>query len=275
MKHVWDCPNEWIQLDEAGHLNLPEHYAGDPDPDSPAYFINARHSVGTSFTYAILSPAWRDKSAHMEPSPSCIPDFLAHYCCPVEKLLVAALAEWDDYEKSFREKGMVPKDAPYIPYPYTKEYIEEQYEVHKKETSQVAVKFGWDCHGLPVEYEIDKKLNIKGHHDVLKIGIDKYNEECRGIVQRFTTEWRRIIERVGRWIDFDNDYKTMDRSFMESCWWVFKQLFEKGLVYRAFRVMPYSTACTTPLSNFEVSQNYKEVSDPSIIVQFKLTHEDT
>lgn len=135
-------------------------------------------------------------------------------------------------------------------------------------------RFGWDCHGLPVEYEIDKKLNIKGHHDVMKIGIDKYNEECRGIVQRFTTEWRRIIERVGRWIDFDNDYKTMDRSFMESCWWVFKQLFEKGLVYRAFRVMPYSTACTTPLSNFEVSQNYKEVSDPSIIVQFKLTDEE-
>lgn len=134
MKHVWDCPNEWIQLDEAGHLNLPLHYAGDPDPDSPAYFINARHSVGTSFAYAILSPAWRDKSAHMDPYKH----WVAHYCCPVEKLLEAALAEWDDYEKSFREKGMVPKDAPYIPYPYTKQYIEEQYEVHKKDTSQVA-----------------------------------------------------------------------------------------------------------------------------------------
>ncbi|CAJ1353475.1 unnamed protein product [Effrenium voratum] len=101
------------------------------------------------------------------------------------------------------------------------------------------------------------------------MGIGKYNEECRGIVQRYTGEWRRIVERFGRWIDFDNDYKTMDLSFMESCWWVFKQLFDKGLVYRAFRVMPYSTVCTTPLSNFEVSQNYKEVSDPSIIVQFK------
>jgi len=135
-------------------------------------------------------------------------------------------------------------------------------------------RFGWDCHGLPVEYEIDKKLNIKGRPDVMKMGIDKYNEECRSIVQRYTGEWRRIVERFGRWIDFDNDYKTMDLGFMESCWWVFKELFNKGLVYRAFRVMPYSTACGTPLSNFEVSQNYKEVSDPSIIVQFKLKGEE-
>jgi len=131
-------------------------------------------------------------------------------------------------------------------------------------------RFGWDCHGLPVEYEIDKKLGIKGRPDVMKMGIDKYNEECRSIVQRYTGEWKRVIERFGRWIDFDNDYKTMDLSFMESCWWVFKELFNKGLVYRAFRVMPYSTACGTPLSNFEVSQNYKEVSDPSIIVRFKV-----
>lgn len=135
-------------------------------------------------------------------------------------------------------------------------------------------RFGWDCHGLPVEFEIDKKLGIKGRPDVLKMGIDKYNEECRAIVTRYTGEWKTVVERFGRWIDFDNDYKTMDVNFMESCWWVFKTLFDKGLVYRAFRVMPYSTACGTPLSNFEVSQNYKEVSDPSIIVQFKLKAED-
>lgn len=134
-------------------------------------------------------------------------------------------------------------------------------------------RWGWDCHGLPVEHEIDKKLQIKGRQDVLAIGIDKYNEECRSIVDRFTEEWRVTIERFGRWIDFDNDYKTMNLSFMESVWWVFKQLFDKGLVYRAFRVMPFSTACCTPLSNFEVALNYKEVSDPSIIVQFKLVGE--
>lgn len=134
-------------------------------------------------------------------------------------------------------------------------------------------RFGWDCHGLPVEHEIDKKLEIKGKQDVLKIGIDVYNEECRSIVNRFTSEWRTTIERFGRWIDFDNDYRTMDINFMESVWWVFKQLFDKGLVYRAFRVMPFSTACCTPLSNFEVALNYKEVSDPSIIVQFKIVGE--
>merc|ERR1719210_809022 len=130
-------------------------------------------------------------------------------------------------------------------------------------------RFGWDCHGVPVEGIIDEKLKIRGRADVLALGIDKYNEECRGIVQKYTKEWREIVERFGRWIDFDNDYKTMDLSYMESIWWCFKTLFDKGMVYRAFRVMAYSTALATPLSNFEVSLNYKEVSDPSIIVQFQ------
>mmetsp|Transcript_171978 Transcript_171978/g.551232 ORF Transcript_171978/g.551232 Transcript_171978/m.551232 type:complete len:1102 (-) Transcript_171978:332-3637(-) len=132
-------------------------------------------------------------------------------------------------------------------------------------------RFGWDCHGVPVEGIIDAKLNIKGRGDVLAMGIDKYNEECRSVVLQYTQEWRRIVERFGRWIDFDNDYKTMDLSYMESIWWVFKELFKKGLVYRSFRVMAFSTALSTPLSNFEVQLNYKEVSDPSIIVQFKMT----
>jgi len=135
-------------------------------------------------------------------------------------------------------------------------------------------RFGWDCHGVPVEGIIDEKLKIKGRGDVLRIGIDKYNEECRGIVQKYTKEWRQIVERFGRWIDFDKDYKTMDLSYMESVWWCFKTLFDKGLVYRSFRVMAYSTSLATPLSNFEVQLNYKEVSDPSIIVQFKRADKD-
>ncbi|KAF4729005.1 hypothetical protein FOZ62_010322 [Perkinsus olseni] len=129
-------------------------------------------------------------------------------------------------------------------------------------------RFGWDCHGLPVEHEIDKAHNINSKADVMDWGIANYNEACRSIVTRYTKEWRDIVTRFGRWIDFDNDYKTMDRNFMESVWWVFKQLYNKGLVYRAFRVMPYSTALCTPLSNFEVAQGYKDVSDPSIIVAF-------
>ena len=136
-------------------------------------------------------------------------------------------------------------------------------------------KFGWDCHGLPVEYEIDKQFNISGKKDVMEMGIDNYNEKCRSIVQRYTSEWENTVERFGRWVDFKGGYRTMDRNFMESVWWVFKQLYEKGLVYRAFRVMPYSTACQTPLSNFEKSQAYKTVVDPSIIVSFELLEESS
>ncbi|PRW58449.1 isoleucine--tRNA cytoplasmic isoform B [Chlorella sorokiniana] len=134
----------------------------------------------------------------------------------------------------------------------------------------VTRRFGWDCHGLPVEYEIDKKLNIKSRQEVLAMGIDKYNEECRSIVMRYSKEWEAIVHRLGRWIDFENDYKTLDPTFMESVWWVFKQLFDKGLVYRGFKVMPYSTGCSTALSNFEAGQNYKDVSDPAVIVSFPL-----
>mmetsp|Transcript_27236 Transcript_27236/g.35304 ORF Transcript_27236/g.35304 Transcript_27236/m.35304 type:complete len:1166 (+) Transcript_27236:87-3584(+) len=127
---------------------------------------------------------------------------------------------------------------------------------------------GWDCHGLPVEFEIDKTLGISSRTQVLEMGIDKYNAECRGIVTRYTAEWKTTMNRLGRWIDFDNDYKTMNPDFMESVWWVFKQLFDKGLVYQGFKVMPYSTFCGTPLSNFEAGQNYKDVEDPACVVSF-------
>ncbi|CAK0830229.1 unnamed protein product [Prorocentrum cordatum] len=110
---------------------------------------------------------------------------------------------------------------------------------------------------------------IRGRADVLAMGIAAYNEECRAIVQQYTADWRKVVERFGRWVDFDDNYKTMDLSYMESVWWVFKQLFDKGLVYRSFHVTAYSTSLGTPLSNFEVQMNYKEVSDPSIIVKFK------
>ncbi|XP_054281987.1 isoleucine--tRNA ligase, cytoplasmic [Macrosteles quadrilineatus] len=131
-------------------------------------------------------------------------------------------------------------------------------------------RFGWDCHGLPVEFEIDKNLGIKGPADVAKMGIAAYNNECRKIVMRYASEWETIVTRIGRWIDFQNDYKTLYPSFMESVWWVFSELWNKGLVYRGVKVMPYSTACNTPLSNFESGQNYKEVVDPAVVVSFPL-----
>lgn len=131
-------------------------------------------------------------------------------------------------------------------------------------------RFGWDTHGLPVEHEIDKALNIKGKEDVMAMGIDKYNAACREIVMRYSGEWKKTVERVGRWIDFDTGYKTLDPTFMESVWWVFGQLWEKNQVYRGLRVMPYSTGCTTPLSNFEAGEDYRNVSDPAVTVAFPL-----
>lgn len=134
---------------------------------------------------------------------------------------------------------------------------------------------GWDCHGLPVEYEIDQKLNITHRDQVLEMGIDKYNETCRSIVTRYTKEWESTVTRLGRWIDFENDYKTMDPTFMESVWWVFRQLFDKDLVYQGYKVMPFSMACGTPLSNFEAGLNYKDVRDPAVVVNFPLVDDES
>ncbi|RYP67932.1 hypothetical protein DL771_006965 [Monosporascus sp. 5C6A] len=136
-------------------------------------------------------------------------------------------------------------------------------------------RFGWDTHGIPIEHEIDKKFNITGKQAVMQMGLERYNAECRAIVMRYRDEWRHTVERLGRWIDFDNDYKTMDVKFMETAWWVFKQLFDKGQVYQGYRVMPYSTALTTALSNFEANQNYQEVTDPAVVVSFPLVKDPT
>ncbi len=135
-------------------------------------------------------------------------------------------------------------------------------------------RFGWDCHGLPVEHEIDKKLGMSAQDAVKKIGVAGYNQECRSIVSRYTKEWEKTVNRIGRWVDFENDYKTMDTDFMESVWWVFKQLWDKDLIYQGTRVVPFSTALGTVLSNFEAGQNYQDVQDPAITVLFKAKDED-
>jgi isoleucyl-tRNA synthetase len=134
-------------------------------------------------------------------------------------------------------------------------------------------RFGWDCHGLPVENEIEKAKELCGYDYVKKFGIANFNEECCKIVSRYTEEWKKIVYRTGRWVDFNNIYRTMDITFMESVWWVFKQIYNKGLVYEGFKVMPYSTQLGTPLSNFEANLNYREVDDPSLTVMFQ-TKED-
>ena len=139
---------------------------------------------------------------------------------------------------------------------------------------RVERRFGWDCHGLPIEQEIDRTLGMSAAETVARIGVAGYNAECRAIVERYVAEWRKTITRLGRWVDFDNDYKTMDAWYMESVWWVVKQLWDKGLIYKGFKVMPVSTALETVLANFEAGQNYMDVQDPAITVLFPLEDED-
>jgi isoleucyl-tRNA synthetase len=135
---------------------------------------------------------------------------------------------------------------------------------------RVERRFGWDTHGLPVEMEVEKDLGLSGPRQIGEYGIDKFNEACRVRVQANTENWEYITRRLGRWIDFENDYKTMDVDFMESVWWVVKTLWDKGLIYKDFKVLPYSWGATTTLSNFEANLDYRDVDDPAITVRLEL-----
>ena len=112
-------------------------------------------------------------------------------------------------------------------------------------------RFGWDCHGLPAELQSEKELKLSGRRDILKYGVARFNEHCRTSVMQFRSDWEYYVNRSARWVDFDNDYRTMDLSYMESTMWAFKQLWDKGLVYEGYRVVPYSWAAQTPLSHSE------------------------
>jgi isoleucyl-tRNA synthetase len=137
----------------------------------------------------------------------------------------------------------------------------------------VSRRFGWDCHGLPVEYEINKLHKINTRKQILEMGIATYNAYCKSIVSRYSQEWEAIVGRTGRWVDMQRAYYTMQPEFMQSVWWVFKQLWDKGLIYEDYKVVPYSIGISTPLSNFEAGQNYKDVQDPAITVAFKSLEE--
>ncbi|MBU1445669.1 isoleucine--tRNA ligase [Patescibacteria group bacterium] len=133
---------------------------------------------------------------------------------------------------------------------------------------------GWDCHGLPVEYEIEKELEISGRKDIEKFGVANFNDKCRMSVFKYTNEWEKLLKRIGRWVDFDKTYVTLDNDYMESIWWVFKKIWDKGLVYQGYKSMHICPRCETPLSNFEVSQGYKDVTDLSVIAKFYLKDEE-
>lgn len=138
---------------------------------------------------------------------------------------------------------------------------------------RVPRRWGWDCHGLPIENLVEKELGLETKKDIEKFGIEKFNERARASVLTYEKEWREIIPRTGRWIDMDNAYKTMDVSYTESVWWSFKNLFEKKLIYQGFKSMHLCPRCETTLSNFEVNQGYRDITDISVYVKFELVDE--
>lgn len=198
------------------------------------------------------------------------------------------LAFWEKngiFEKSIRqrEKGKAeeyvfydgPPFATGLPHfghfvPSTIKDIIPRYQTMKGR--RVERRFGWDCHGLPVENLIEKELGLNSKTDIEKYGVDKFNEACRASVLRYVKEWRAGITRLGRWVDFDRDYKTMDPAYMESIWWIFKRLWEKGLIYEGHYILPYCPRCSTVLSNHELNLGgYQDVHDPAVTVKFKIT----
>ena len=135
---------------------------------------------------------------------------------------------------------------------------------------KVERRFGWDCHGLPVENLIEKELGINSRHEIESYGIGNFNDRCKASVLKYTAEWRETITRMGRWVDFDNDYKTMSPDYMESIWWVAKELWDKGLIYEGKYILPYCPRCATVLSTHELAQGYKEKQDPAVTIKFRV-----
>ncbi len=156
---------------------------------------------------------------------------------------------------------------------YVKDVIPRYQTMRGKKVSRV---FGWDCHGLPAEMHTEKEIDVSGRKAITDYGIDKFNEYCRTSVLKYTDEWKNYVTRQARWVNFDNGYKTMDRDYMESVIWAFKQLWNKGLIYEANRVMPYSWKAETPLSNFEIRLDdaTRPRQDPALTVGFELTPKD-
>ena len=138
--------------------------------------------------------------------------------------------------------------------------------------NKVGRRFGWDCHGLPAEVGAEKELGIHGVADITKYGIGKFNQYCQGSVLKYAGQWEEYVSKQSRWVDFENDYKTMDLDYMESVIWGFKRLYDKGLMYQGSRIMPYSWKCQTPLSNFEIKldNSYRQKESKSLFVKFEL-----
>ena len=204
----------------------------------------------------------------------------------MEEKIVEFWKENDTFKKSIKQREGCneyviydgPPFATGLPHfghlvPSTLKDIFPRYQTMKGK--KVERRFGWDCHGLPVEYEMEKELKISGKKAIEDFGIANFNESCRKIVLRYTKEWETTITRLGRWVDFVNDYKTMNPDYMESIWWIVKQLWEQGLMYEGYYILPYCPRCSTVISNNELNLGgYKDVHDPAITVKFKVKGED-
>lgn len=200
-----------------------------------------------------------------------------------EERILAFWSEHDIFKKSIENRAGAeefvfydgPPFATGLPHfghfvPSTIKDIIPRYQAMKGK--KVERRFGWDCHGLPVENLIEKELGLNSKTDIEKFGIAKFNEACRASVLRYVKEWRDTITRLGRWVDFDNDYKTMEPDYMESIWWVMKRLWEEGLLYEGHYILPYCPRCSTVLSNHELNLGgYRDVHDPAITVRFVVT----
>lgn len=140
---------------------------------------------------------------------------------------------------------------------------------------RVERKWGWDCHGLPIENIVEKEMGTKSKKDIEEMGVDVFNEKCRSKVMVFAEDWKRYIKKLGRWVDMENDYKTMDLDFMESVWWVFKRLWDNDLIYKDYRSMHICPRCETTLSQSEVTEGYMDIKDLSAIAKFKIKQRKT
>ena len=201
----------------------------------------------------------------------------------LEKKVVRFWEETDAFEKSIqlrpKEKSYVFYDGPpfatglphygHIVASTIKDIVPRYFTMRGYKVER---RWGWDCHGLPIENIAEKELGIKRKKDIEKLGVDKFNEACRSKVLSYVDEWKKIIKRLGRWVDMENDYKTMDLAFMESVWWVFKELYKRDLVYYDYRSIHVCPRCETTLSQSEVTEGYKEITDISVIAKFKLTN---
>ena len=151
-----------------------------------------------------------------------------------------------------------------------KDYMQRYMHMHGKKTIN---KLGYDCHGLPIENMIMKMLGLKSIDDIVKFGVDKFNKICKETIDKLSGSWEPSFDIIGRWADFKNVYMTKDTNFMETCWWIFKTMHDRGLVYEGYKVMPYSYSCETPLSNFEAGSEYKDIDSKSSYVLFPLKND--